>query len=134
MRLPSQDPVAFVDSSALVALADSGDLTHQAAVEAYRTLLADHYCLFTTNHVVDETFGLLAAGPGFEAARSWLARMAIEVYVVDAQDESRARKLLSEDRDPGPKTYTDATSYVVMERLGITDAFAVDPDFLAGLS
>lgn len=134
MSSPAQAPVAFVDSSALVALADRDDATHQPAVEAYRTLLNDGYCLFTTNHVVAETFGLLASRTGLDTARTWLSKMSLAVYIVDSQDEDRARQMLIGTGAPNPASYVDAVSYVVMERLGVTDAFAIDPDFLGGLS
>jgi predicted nucleic acid-binding protein len=34
-------------------------------------------------------------------------------------------------RSPRGLSYTDAVSMVVMQRLGISNAFSVDPDFLA---
>ena len=63
-RLDPRTPVAFVDSSAIVALVDRDDTTHTAAVEAYRSLVADGYRLFTTNHVVVEVYDLLSGGVG----------------------------------------------------------------------
>src|SRR3712207_2445836 len=63
-RLDPRAPVAFVDSSAIVALVDRDDTTHAAAVEAYRSLVSSGYCLFTTNHVVVEVYDLLATGVG----------------------------------------------------------------------
>jgi predicted nucleic acid-binding protein len=32
-----------------------------------------------------------------------------------------------------PLNFNDALSVVIMQRLGVADAFAVDPDFLAAL-
>lgn len=127
-------PVAFVDSSAIVTLVDADDASHAAAVEAYRSLVADGYRLFTTNHVLDEAFELLAAGVGTDIARQWLRDNRLPVYFVDDTDLAAATKLITE-RDAGTRiTLTDALSMVVMERLSVADAFAVDPDFLAELS
>jgi predicted nucleic acid-binding protein len=127
-------PVAFVDSSAIVTLIDRDDASHQAAVEAYQSLLEARYRLFTTNHVLDEAFELLATGVGAEVARRWLRENRLAIYYVDESDLEAATALLAQ-RDPAkPMTLTDAISMVVMERLNVTDAFAVDPDFLAELA
>lgn len=130
----SQYPVAFVDSSAIVALVDRDDRTHGAAVEAYRSLVAAGYRLFTTNHVVVEVYDLLSSGVGHEVARRWLRENRLAVYTTDEDDEEKARKLVTGAAGKRPLTLTDAISIVVMERLGVNDAFAVDPNFLAALT
>jgi predicted nucleic acid-binding protein len=134
-RLSKLDfPVAFVDSSAIVTLIDHDDASHQAAVDAYRSLVSSGYRLFTTNHVLDEAFELLSAGIGTTAARQWLRNHRLAVYYVDESDLASAIAAIT-TRDPNsPISLTDALSMVVMERLGVTDAFAVDPSFLAELS
>lgn len=127
-------PVAFVDSSAIVTLVDRDDASHAAAVDAYRSLVTSGYRLFTTNHVLDEAFELLASGIGFAAARSWLKDQRLAVYVVDDSDLAAAATMVTNRADSAPLSLTDALSMVVMERLGVADAFAVDPSFLAELS
>lgn len=135
MTATSNRPVAFVDSSAIVALVDRGDATHSAAVDAYHSLVADGYRLFTTNHVIGETFDLLYSTLGEALARQWLENVGLAVYVTDAIDEDRAReRVLNSENTHHPIRYTDAVSLSVMERLGVSDAFAVDPDFLENLS
>lgn len=130
----SKSPVAFVDSSAIVTLVDRDDASHQAAVEAYRSLVSSGYRLFTTNHVLAEAFDLLSTGIGGEAAHTWLRDQQLPVYMVDEADLTAAIAMIV-SRDPGQlMTLTDALSMVVMERLGVSDAFAVDPSFLAELS
>ncbi len=133
--LPKLDfPVAFVDSSAIVTLVDRGDASHAAAVDAYRSLVSSGYRLFTTNHVIDEAFGLLSAGIGFDAARTWLRDHRLPVYYVDESDLTEATRKMYERAAGSSLSLTDALSVVVMERLGVADAFAVDPAFLAELS
>jgi predicted nucleic acid-binding protein len=124
-------PAAFVDSSAIVALVDRDDATHAAAVEAYRGLVAAGYKLVTTNLVVAETFDLLSAGLGPSLARQWLRDHRLAVYHADEQDGANARRLILGASERRRLSYTDAVSLVVMDRLGIADAFAVDPNFLA---
>lgn len=123
--------VAFVDSSAIVALVDRNDATHEAAVIAYRDLLKQGYKLFTTNFVVAETVSLLAEGAGAGVARQWLRDHRLAVYHADEQDEQRARALVIGSQSERGLSYVDAISLVVMERLGIADAFAVDTHFLS---
>jgi predicted nucleic acid-binding protein len=130
----SEYPVAFVDSSAIVTLVDRDDSSHAAAVEAYTSLVSSGYRLFTTNHVLNEAFELLSAGVGSAVARQWLHDHRLPIYFVDETDLAAATDMIA-NRDPGASiTLTDALSMVVMERLGVTDAFAVDPAFLSELS
>jgi len=122
--------VAFVDSSAIVAMVDANDKTHGAAVSAYAELLQQGYKLFTTNHVIAETVDLLVAGVGPDIARRWLRDHRLPIYHADEQDERRAKALVISSRSPRGLSYIDAVSLVVMEKFGVADAFAVDPHFL----
>src|SRR5699024_2460715 len=113
---PGQDnPVALVDSSAIVALVDRRDATHDAAVAAYQDLLEQGYKLFTTNFVIAETVGLLTDGAGAEVARQWLRDHRLTVYHADEEDERRARALVIGSHSDQGLTYVDAISLVVME-------------------
>ncbi len=125
-----QHPAMFVDSSAIVALVDRDDASHAAAVAAYQELVAADYKFFTTNYAVAEAFDLLQTALGPEVARQWLRDSQLAVYHADEQDLMKARRrvLAAGDRR---LSLTDAIGIVVMERLGVTDAFAVAPDLLA---
>jgi predicted nucleic acid-binding protein len=122
--------VAFIDASAMVALADRGDATHRAAVSAYEELKAAGYRLFTTSYAIAEAFELIAIGLGHAAARHWLQALRIDIYHLDPDDISRARTRLVTDERLASRTLTDALNITAMERLGVRDAFAVDPDFV----
>lgn len=129
-------PAAFVDASAIVALVDADDPTHAAAAAAYRDLVADGYKLFTTDHGLAEAYDLLRLGLGPEVARRWLELQRLAVYHVAEADLAEARRRLlapeAEGGVPGDPSFTDVLSLVVMERLGVVAAFAVDPRFPAG--
>jgi len=125
--------VAFVDSSAMVALVDRDDAAHTAAVEAYRSVCQSGYRLFTTDHVIVETYDLLFSGVGAAVARTWLTNQKLPVYATTDEDLAAARTLLLGRAGDAPLSFTDALSLAVMERLGVNDAFAVDPAFLAAL-
>lgn len=126
--------VAFVDSSAIVALVDEDDTAHAAAVAAYNELKQSGYRLFTTDHVVIETYDLLLNGVGPVVAARWLREHKLPVYNTDETDLSAAQNVLLGRPDDSPISFTDAMSLAVMERLGVADAFAVDQAFLAALS
>ena len=126
--------VAFVDSSAIVALVDDEDSAHTAAVDAYRELTASGYRLFTTDHVIVESYDLLLNGVGPVAAANWLRNHKLPIYSTDESDLASAQNILTGRPPESPIAFTDAISLAVMERLGVTDAFAVDPAFLDALS
>lgn len=123
--------VAFVDSSAIVALVDANDRAHAAAVSAYAELVQAGYKLFTTNFVVAETVDLLGASLGPAIARRWLRDHRLPVYHAEEEDEHRAKALVISARSQRGLSYVDAVSLVVMEKFAVADAFAVDPHFLS---
>ena len=125
---------AFVDSSAIVALVDEDDAAHSAAVDAYRELADSGYRLFTTDHVVVEAYDLLLNGVGPVVAARWLRDHKLPVYCTDEADLAAAQTILSGRPADAQVSFTDALSLAVMERLGVADAFAVDPAFLNALS
>ncbi len=129
MSTPRPPLAAFVDSSALVALADQGDATHEGAVAAYRELCDAGYRLFTTDYAVVEAFDLLTLSLGHELARRWLANLRIALYHLDEIDHTRARHRLVTDDRLATRTLTDVLNITAMERLGVRDAFAVDEHF-----
>ncbi len=122
-------PAAFVDASAMVALADAGDATHAGAVAAYYELRDASYRLFTTEYAVAEAFDLIAHALGHECARDWLVKLRIARYHLDEADHARAHHRLVTDRRLASRTLTDALNVTAMERLGVRDAFAVDAGF-----
>lgn len=125
---------AFVDSSAIVALVDQDDAAHAAAVGAYEELCGSGYRLFSTDHVVVETHDLLLNGVGPVVAATWLRTHRLPIYATDEADLAAAQVILAGRPGDASISLTDAISLAVMERLGVTDAFAVDPTFLAALS
>ncbi len=131
-QAPGEAPAVFIDSSAIVALVDQDDASHQDAVTAYHGLVSAGYRLFTTNYVIAETYDLLRTGVGHAVARQWLKDNGLATYHADEQDERRARRMVLRARGAQGLTITDAISLIVMERFGVSDAFAVDPNFLSG--
>ena len=125
--------VSFVDASALVALADRDDASHAAAVGAYQDLIASGFRLFTTDLALTSAHELICAALGQDAARFWLAQCNILVYRIAAVDLEEGRRAIEEGWSAPDATLADTIHLAVLDRLGVTDVFAVDRGFLAML-
>jgi predicted nucleic acid-binding protein len=95
----------------------------------------ERWRLVTTNAVIFETYALLLArsSAGRQNALRFLDMVAEDAYQVvrvRQGDEAAAVALVRAHAD---KTYSlcDALSFIVMERLGITEAIAFDRHFRA---
>jgi predicted nucleic acid-binding protein len=122
----------FVDTNAFGALALDGDAYHARALAATRQLATDRARLLTTNFVVAETHALVLACAGIDPALRMLRRIeqTVEAIVrVTEEDEQRARAIVEHYRDKD-FTLTDATSFAVMERLAMRQAFTFDRHFV----
>ncbi len=118
----------LVDTSAVYALIDRDDTYHRKAVSLLRSLPRRGLNPLLTNFIVAESHALLLSRLGAEVARDWLLRQIWPVERVTPPDEARAREIIQKYIDK-TFSYTDATSFAVMERLGIKEAFAFDPHF-----
>lgn len=118
----------FVDTSAVFALIDRHDANHRAARRTLDGLRKRRVAPLLTNFVLAESHALLLSRLDAGIARRWLAGNVWPVERVSDDDESRAHAIVVQYVDK-TFTYTDATSFAVMERLGIKTAFAFDPHF-----
>lgn len=125
--------VVFVDASALVALADRDDATHEAAVFAYHDLVRSAFRFFTTDLALAEAHALVLAALGPDLARSWLAHCNIRVLPITPADLEEGRRAIEEGHAPADARLSDAVHLAVLDRLGVTDVFAVDRGFLGML-
>ncbi|MFT4039716.1 MAG: PIN domain-containing protein [Thermomicrobiales bacterium] len=128
------DRIVFVDASAMVALADRADASHEAAVAAYEEFLAGGYLLFTTDLAFTAAHQLLLAALGPAVARRWLAQCAIHVEPVTRADLEEGRSKVENGAVPATAPLGDAIHLAVMDRLGVNEAYAVDQQFLDTLA
>lgn len=89
--------------------------------------------LFTTNLVLAETHALLVArlrraDTAFEFLTDIYGSDSTTIIRVTERDEQRALEILARTRDK-LYSFTDVASFVVMERLGISQAFSFDRNF-----
>ncbi|MGB9805082.1 type II toxin-antitoxin system VapC family toxin, partial [Desulfofundulus sp.] len=119
----------MVDTSAIYALLDRSDNMHQQAVSILKELSTQGVEVVITNFIVAECHALLVSRLSPEIARAWLKGLCWPVERVNEEDENRAREIIFTYSDKS-FSYTGATTFAVMERLGATRAFAFDRHFI----
>ena len=122
----------FVDSGAWIALAVRGDPLHGRAVETWRELVGARTPLRTSAPVAIETFTFLDRNASRDVALIWkdsLDRIA-DLRILDcAASDLRDAWVWFERRGLYKLSAVDATSFVLMTRHGIRQAFAFDHHF-----
>lgn len=120
---------AFVDTGAWFGYADRRSPEHALL---RRSLHAFEGRLITSNYVFAETVTLCLARRGHHAATqvgmSLLRPEVVTMVRLSAEDERAAWELFLRRRDQ-EYSFTDCTSFVLMRRLGLTRAVALDDDF-----
>jgi predicted nucleic acid-binding protein len=120
---------AFVDTSAWFAHANRRDPAHAGIRRVLRTFQGR---LITSNFVFDETVTLCLYHLGYQVAARvgevLLDQTVVDLVRITAEDEQRAWALLLARPDK-TYSYTDCTSFVLMRRLGLQRAVAIDIDF-----
>lgn len=122
----------FIDSSAYYALADASDRNHPAATAIFQRLTDVSCRLSTTNFVLAETYALLLSRlPRADAVRIFTAyrqSMGTTIVRVRQKDEEAGWAIITHYADK-EFSLVDAISFAVMDRLGISQAFAFDDHF-----
>jgi predicted nucleic acid-binding protein len=122
---------AFIGSSAFYALSDRDDANHQAVVAIVGALQRSRWSLATSTYVVAEQHALHLSRPGRAVALQALAaidRSDIQIVRAGPIDDRAARQILVRYIDK-EWSFTDASSFAIMDRLGIHHAFTFDRDF-----
>ena len=121
----------FVDTGAWYGVADTSDRHHAAASRFYLAEAAPGRFV-TSDLVMAEAWTLIASHLGRPAAvRFWetLRDARIPVLPLEATDIEAAWHIAQGFPDQD-FSFTDCTSFALMERLGVTEAFAFDRHFL----
>lgn len=119
----------FVDTGAWYALIDKKYPDHAQAKEFY---FKNSLPLLTTNFIFDETVTLLMSRLGWKMACKFgenvkKSSLSSLVYITDT-DEEKAWDIFLKYKDAG-YSYTDCTSFALMERLKVEAAFTFDRHF-----
>jgi predicted nucleic acid-binding protein len=123
----------FVDTGAWYALMDETDPNHAAALKVSRDLARGGLGrLVTSDYVLAESYTLCRFRGGMEPFRQLAASVRgspnLRVLRVTETEYERALELML-GREDKRWSFTDCTSFVLMESLGIRDAFAFDENF-----
>jgi predicted nucleic acid-binding protein len=124
----------FVDTGGFFANLVEEDAHRETARQLLERACREHWTLITTNAVIFETYALLLTRTvaGRRPALAFLDDLRdglCRVERVASSDEVRAIELLRAHEDKG-YSFCDALSFVVMDRLRITEAIAFDRHFV----
>jgi len=120
----------FVDTSAWYAVSVSGDRNHAAAVKAFNQLVG--VSLITSDYVLDETLTLVRMREGHQAALKightildsasvHLERVTIDIW--------KTAWIIFQNYGDKEWSFTDCTSFALMDLLKVSKAFALDNNF-----
>ena len=94
----------------------------------FAELTEEQHPLITSNLVVAETHALALSRAGREIALHFVEAVTAHVVYDIATDRDYVMRILNRYQDKA-FSYTDAFSFAIMDRLGISVAFAFDDDF-----
>ncbi|MBU0567799.1 PIN domain-containing protein [bacterium] len=123
----------FVDTGAFLAIEDKADNHHRKALSFHRKALKENYQLLTTDYILDETYTLIRRRAGHRFAVEFGEKIRgsrlIKVLPITPTIIDIAWNIFKkyEDKD---FSFTDCTSFVIMEQNKIKNAFAFDGHFI----
>lgn len=124
--------MVFVDTSAFFAIENERDRHHTEAINARDELMARGEHLVTSDYVLDEVYTLIRMRVGHRDAvdfgESIRGSRFFRIEPVTTTDFEAAWRLFRR-YDDKPFSFTDCTSFALMERLKISAAFAFDRNF-----
>lgn len=120
----------FVDTSAVLALLNPSDESHEPSRRVFEKLQALEAPLLTTSFVLVEVYALLGRRMGLAAIEAFRRDFAplLEIVWVDAEIHEAGLDLLLERR-VRDLSLVDAVSFLVMRRRRLDEAFAFDRHF-----
>lgn len=123
----------FVDTSAWVALFLKRDNSHQKATTIYKRLKGLKALIYTSDYIIDETITAILVKGNYQqsliAGNAFFDSKIIKIVYVAPEHLECSWKLYQKYKDK-KFSFTDVTSFTLMDKLGIKKAFAFDDDFL----
>jgi uncharacterized protein len=122
----------FVDTAGWVACADAVDLAYGRATAARDEWLEEGGMLVTSDYVVDETLTMLRFRLGLAETEAWWRQLEDsfclqwEYISVERAEKARAMFFRYNDKE---YSFTDCTSFVVMQELRLREALTTDHHF-----
>lgn len=125
----------FLDTTALVAIEDQDDANHRKAID-FRQKIARSETpfrkLYTSNYIIDEALTLLRMHCGHSVAvgfrKTLEASKLVSVLWITEPLEGSAWKIFEKQTDKD-YSFTDCTTFALMEEEAIRNAFSFDHHF-----
>jgi predicted nucleic acid-binding protein len=126
----------FIDTWGWLVLRDKREPLHRALKDFYQQIRDKNGMVYTSDYVLDETITLLFKRLSFESAKGSLVKIdeAIKegyllVEWITPERFEKAKEMRWKYQDKPKISFTDLTSMVVMEDLGIRDIITGDDHF-----
>jgi predicted nucleic acid-binding protein len=120
----------FVDTSALLAVLDKGDINHARALQCWENILQDAHSLFTNNYILVESIAIIQKRLGLQAVQDLQAEI-LPFVQIEWIDESQhavvLEKVLATNRRK--LSLVDCSAFQTMHHLGIETIFTFDEHF-----
>jgi len=122
----------FIDSSWFKAIADDKDEFSEMAEGIFKKFREAKVSLITTNFILDETFTLIRSKVSLKRALDFQKllldmRDVLKIVRISEKDESKAWGWFP--KNWSKLSFTDCTSFAVMERLGLKEVATFDEHF-----
>lgn len=121
----------FIDTSAFCALVNARDKDHSLSKKIMKMLIRRDAELFTSNFILDETYTLLKVRADTKRAIEFMDKIEkkdTKVFHVSEEIEKKAKSIFKKYADK-EFSFTDCTSFVLIEDKGLNGAFAFDDHF-----
>jgi uncharacterized protein len=122
----------FVDTGAWVSIAMKRDKHHETAVQLLRNIQKDSVSLITSDYILDEVLTLVRKHSTHENARNIgvtiLKSPVVRLERITESVWEKAWKIFQRYKDK-MWSFTDCTSFALMDQLRIQHAFTFDADF-----
>jgi uncharacterized protein len=123
----------FVDTGAWVSVAMKKDKNHLAATQVLYRFQQENVSLITSDYVLDEVFTLVRKQSTHENAKrigtSILKSPVVHLERIDPEVWAKAWRIFLRYKDK-VWSFTDCTSFALMDQLNIRAAFTFDRDFV----
>ena len=131
-----QDKLVFIDTWAWLALANRKDTYHESARKGYAEIKAKGCRLVTSDYVLDETITALFRSVLYSSAVKFIESLwamiesgKLRLGVITEPRFKAAWSLRKRYQDKPDISFTDLTSFVLMQELGIGKVFTRNTHF-----
>jgi len=121
----------FIDTGAFCALTIPKDQHNLTAKSFFKQIQKDKAVIYTSDYVLDETYTLLKTRSSHATAIKFMEQMdksQINILRI-TEDIEESAKALFKKFDDRRLSYTDCTSFALINHLGIEAVFAFDEHF-----